>query len=251
MSKQLRGARLIITAGPTRERWDAIRFLSNYSSGRMGYALAAEARRLGAKVTLVSGPVGLEPPTGVKTIQVESARQMKLQVMRLWPRARLLLMAAAVADFRPRFTLAVKIKKRGLSAVAPPSACQQTSGGAKTSSPWLELVRNPDILAACGAHKGNRYLVGFAAESTRLVVMARGKLRAKNLDCIAANLVGGANGAMGGEHTRLILLFADGRQVRLGRMSKARAAKRLLEEVGKDMGRSEKEKVKRKKEKVQ
>jgi len=225
LPKPLAGVKILVTAGPTRERWDAVRFLSNYSSGRMGYALAEEARRLGGDVTLISGPVRLAEPAGIKTIQVEDARQMAREVKRVWSRVDVLLMTAAVADFRPLRAATTKQKKKDLRC--------------------LELVRNPDILLACGKRKGGRYLLGFAAESNAMIAEARRKLKEKNLDCIVANRVGGGTSAMGGEFTAPVLVFADGRALKLGKMSKAKAAKRILEAIVREI----KIMVKRQKEK--
>jgi phosphopantothenoylcysteine decarboxylase/phosphopantothenate--cysteine ligase len=215
VSQAFKGKNILVSAGPTRERWDAVRCLTNYSSGRMGYALAAAAKKMGARVTLVSGPVGLAAPAGVKLVRVESTREMKRSIESAWAKTDLLLMAAAPADFRPVACHRDKLKKDNL--------------------PALKLVRNPDILASLGRRKEGRYLVGFAAESTALLARARGKLKAKGLDCIAGNLVGGKNSSMGGKVTSLVLLFADGRRIKLAAGAKATVAKRLLAEIGRDL----------------
>ena len=207
------GKRVLVTAGPTRERWDAVRYFSNYSSGRMGYALAAAARKAGAKVTLVSGAAVLPAPAGVKLVRVESAREMHREVFRNWRSVEILLMVAAVADYRPRRVIKEKLKK-----------------GEELS---LALVRNPDILAECGKRKAGRYLVGFAAESSRMVTRAVEKLRSKRLDCIVANRVGGRDGAMGGTSAQVTMLFSDGRKVPLAKGRKEKVAEKILEEVAK------------------
>jgi len=163
----------------------------------------------------VSGPVELAPPRGVAVERVESTRQMKRCITARWARSDILIMAAAPADFRPAVRQRGKIKKQAV--------------------PALELVRNPDILDSLGKRKGGRYLVGFAAESSSLLARAREKLKRKQLDCIAANLVGGGQSAMGGDKTNVQLLFADGRKIKLAPGSKQAVARRLLVEIGKDL----------------
>jgi len=161
--------RFLVTAGPTREPLDDVRFLSNRSTGRMGYAVAAEGARAGHRVVLVSGPVTLLPPAGAERIEVETALQMQRAVAARLGEADVLVMAAAVADFRPAERIAGKRKK----------------GTAET---WtLALVRNPDILAGAASAKGSRIHVGFAVESEDLLENAASKLASKNLDLIVAN----------------------------------------------------------------
>ena len=163
--------RVLISAGPTREKIDPVRFISNRSSGRMGYALAEAAQQCGAQVTLVSGPVNLTPPAGVEVINVESAAEMAAAVHANAPQADVIIMAAAVADYRPAQPIDEKMKK---------------SPGAL----FLELERTEDILATLGKNKTARQtLMGFAAETNDLEKSALGKLQRKNLDWIAANLV--------------------------------------------------------------
>lgn len=164
-----RGRRVLVTAGPTRERIDPVRFLSNASSGKMGFALAEQAVRAGAEVTLIAGPVSLETPRGVRRVDVVTAREMAEAVGAEWPRADALFMVAAVADFVPREPAHRKIKK-----AAAPTA--------------LALEPAPDILAACGAaKKEGQLLVGFAVETEDELDHARAKLTAKKLDMIVVN----------------------------------------------------------------
>jgi len=162
--------RFLITAGPTREPIDDVRFLSNRSTGKMGYGVAEEARVRGHEVTLVSGPVALTPPKGVSRVPVETALQMHEAVLEHLAGADVLVMSAAVADYRPAPRAEGKVKK--------------------SEGDWtLTLVRNPDILAEAGESKGKRIHVGFAVESEDLLANAGRKLAAKNLDLIVANAV--------------------------------------------------------------
>jgi phosphopantothenoylcysteine decarboxylase / phosphopantothenate---cysteine ligase len=163
-----RGKKIMVTAGPTIEPLDPVRFISNRSSGKMGYAIAATAKKRGAEVVLVSGPVDLLPPQGVKLIRVETARQMQEAVQRNFAATDILIMAAAVADYRPKNIAKEKIKK-----------VKDTLS--------LDLVINPDILKGVSAKKGNRIIVGFALETEDLLANAKKKLTEKNLDLIVAN----------------------------------------------------------------
>lgn len=166
--KDLHGERLLVTAGPTREELDPVRYLSNHSSGKMGYAIAHAAYRRGAEVVLVTGPVCLEPPYGVKTIKVVSASQMREVALREFAASTIIVKAAAVADYRPEHRAESKLKKKGTSLN-------------------LTLTQNPDILAEMGKIKEERILVGFAAETAALQENSAKKLREKNLDLIIAN----------------------------------------------------------------
>ncbi len=187
----LEGLSVMVTAGPTREPWDSIRFLSNRSTGRMGYALARTARRRGARVILISGPVASEPPFGVETIPVESTVDMLEAVKDNFGRIDILVKAAAPGDFRPANRVEGKVKKT------------------ETPQP-VELARNPDILAEMGKNKGNRILVGFAAEYVNLLENAKGKLESKNLDLIVANQIGAPGAAFGAETNQVSILDRDG-----------------------------------------
>lgn len=205
--------RVLITAGPTRERIDAVRFLSNRSTGKMGYALAEAAHALGCDVTLVSGPVALAAPEGVRLIRVESAREMADAVLREAPEMGLIVMAAAVADYRPVETFAGKLKKQPGKLV-------------------LELERTEDILASLGARKvPGQILVGFAAETDALISNASGKLAKKNLDWIAANDVSRSDIGFGSPDNAVSLLARDGRRFDFGPAPKRKIAELILKTV--------------------
>jgi phosphopantothenoylcysteine decarboxylase/phosphopantothenate--cysteine ligase len=188
----LTGRRVLITAGPTYEDLDPVRYLGNRSSGRMGYAVAAAARAAGAEVTLVSGPVTLPAPIGVRRICVRSALQMHAAVMQALPGHDVFIGTAAVADFRPQVKQDSKIKKTG--------------GDGLT----LELVLNPDILADVAASAARPFVVGFAAETNDVERYARGKLERKRLDMIAANLVGADDCGFDSERNALSVYWAGG-----------------------------------------
>ncbi|HBI47190.1 MAG TPA: bifunctional phosphopantothenoylcysteine decarboxylase/phosphopantothenate--cysteine ligase CoaBC, partial [Smithella sp.] len=166
--KDFAGVKILITAGPTEEPLDPVRFITNLSSGKMGYALAVAAHRRGAEVTLISGPTNLPLPPVEKIIRVRTAKEMHKAVMDNYKKAAIIIKAAAVADYSPQISAAEKIKK-----------------DKKTLS--LELKNNPDIIADLGRNKGGRILVGFAMETQNLLVNARGKLKKKNMDLIVAN----------------------------------------------------------------
>lgn len=206
----MRAKRCLITAGPTREALDPVRFLSNRSSGRMGYALAAEALRAGCRVTLVSGPVAIAPPRGARLVRVETAEQMRRATLREARRAELVVMAAAVADYRPASPAKRKLKKR-------------------TARLSLRLERTPDILAALGRRKPrSQVLVGFAAETHDLLANARAKLARKNLDYIVANPVGRPGSGFESSHNRATLLARDGSTRAFPRLRKEALARRLV-----------------------
>ena len=185
------GCRALITAGPTREPLDPVRFLGNRSSGRMGYAVAQALAARGAEVCLVSGPSALTPPQVAELIQVETAAEMHAAVMARAAHCDLFIAAAAVADYRPAAPQPVKIKK----------AAAETT---------LRLVRNPDILAEVAALPGGPFTVGFAAETEDLETYARGKLETKGLDMIAANQVGGTQGGFDSQDNALLVLWSNG-----------------------------------------
>ena len=212
-SNDLAGKTVLVTAGPTREEIDPVRFLSNYSSGKMGYAVACAARNRGARVVLVSGPVNLREPEGVETIQVVSAREMHEAVMKIAEQADLIIKAAAVADFRPVACGEQKVKK----------------GSAVTMT--VELQRNPDILAELGQKKGSRILIGFAAETEELLKHAREKLTNKNLDMIVANDVTQEGAGFDGDTNIVRFLTADGNVEELPQMTKEAVAEILLDRV--------------------
>ena len=211
--KDFIGKTFLVTAGPTREEIDPVRFLSNYSSGKMGFAVARAARDRGARVILVTGPVSLADPKGIETIHVTSAREMHLEVMSKAAGADVVIKAAAVADFRPLERGKQKTKK----------------GEAETAA--IALQRNPDILAELGRQKGSRILVGFAAETEELLQHAREKLQNKNLDMIVANDVTEQGAGFDGETNIVRFLTADGEIEELPLMTKDEVAESLLDRI--------------------
>ncbi len=206
------GERLLVTAGPTREEIDPVRYLSNHSSGKMGYAIARAAWRRGAQVTLVSGPTALPMPWGVTFVPVESAGEMYDAVMALVGECSVVIKAAAVADYRPVVRAGEKLKKRG-------------------DAMTLELVKNRDILRELGKEKGSRLLVGFAAETTELLSNARKKLAEKNVDLLVANDVTEAGAGFSVETNIVHLLYRDGRVEAPGILSKEAVANLILNRV--------------------
>jgi phosphopantothenoylcysteine decarboxylase / phosphopantothenate---cysteine ligase len=187
----LAGVPVLLTAGPTREPIDPVRFVGNRSSGKMGFALAAALRDLGAAVTLVSGPVSLPTPPGVARVDVETAAEMHAAVMSRVRECAIFVGCAAVADYRPAAPAPGKIKKT-------------------EERLTVELTRNPDILAEVAALADAPFTVGFAAETERLTELAEAKRRAKGVDMIAANLVGGADGGFEADDNALTVLWEDG-----------------------------------------
>jgi phosphopantothenoylcysteine decarboxylase/phosphopantothenate--cysteine ligase len=203
----LRGRRVLITAGPTRERIDPVRFISNRSSGKMGFAVAQAAREAGAEVVLVSGPVSLATPQGVRRIDVESAADMLNAVLAEVDRADIFISTAAVADYRPAAAAEQKIKK--------------------TSDRMdLSMERTVDVLATVAARPDRPFVVGFAAETESVEQHARGKLLKKNLDMIAANEVG-HDKAFDCEDNQLLVLWRAGRR-ELAKASKITLARQLM-----------------------
>jgi len=203
---------IIVTAGPTCEDLDPVRFLTNRSSGKMGYALAQAAARRGASVILISGPTRLDPPAGVTFVPVRSTEEMHRAVLEHFPRATTLVMAAAVADYRP---------------VAPHTKKMKRANGRLN----LELESTPDILADVARGKGDRVIIGFAAETENVAEHARAKLESKQADLIVANDVT-AEGAGFDHDTNIVTLFSrDGRDLALPKLSKSAVAQRILDEV--------------------
>jgi phosphopantothenoylcysteine decarboxylase/phosphopantothenate--cysteine ligase len=210
--QDLSGEKILITAGPTCEDLDPVRYLTNRSSGKMGYAVAEAAARRGADVVLVSGPTALEVPAGVRRIDVRTAEEMRQSVTKEFPSCSAGIFAAAVADYRPAETQSEKLKK--------------TAGSLN-----LQLEPTVDIVAEVARTKGNKLVVGFAAETENVAQNARNKLAAKNLDLIVANDVT-AEGAGFDHDTNIVSLFAkDGRDLALPKLSKAEVAQRVLDEV--------------------
>jgi phosphopantothenoylcysteine decarboxylase/phosphopantothenate--cysteine ligase len=210
--RDLEGETVLVTAGPTVEDIDPVRYVSNRSSGRMGYRLAEAARDRGAKVILVSGPTSLAVPHGVEVVSVRSAADMQRAVAARVGPATVVIAAAAVSDYRPESASPSKVKK----------------GEGPVS---LALERTPDILAGLGQAKGGRVLVGFAAETEDLVAGARKKLDAKNLDLVVANDVAADGAGFGAETNAVVLLRRDGSRVDVPLASKREVAERILDEV--------------------
>ena len=208
----LAGKKVLVSAGPTREYLDPVRYLSNPSSGKMGYAVAEAARDRGAAVTLVSGPVALAPPPGVDTVRVETAEAMLAALSENFDRCDVLVMSAAVADWR---AAEVKTKKE------PKMGSEQQ----------LALVRTPDILSALAERKRHQVVVGFAMETHQGVERAADKARRKALDFICLNYPTRAGSAFGGDDNQVTLITPDGHAEELPRMSKRAVADRLLERV--------------------
>jgi phosphopantothenoylcysteine decarboxylase / phosphopantothenate---cysteine ligase len=212
-----------VTAGPTREALDPARFLSNPSTGRMGYAIAAEAMARGAEVTLISGPTHLPPPPGAHLVQVTTADEMFRATLNQAPGVDLVLKAAAVADYRPEERSRGKIKKERLRRKA-----RRAAGGDGSIS--VRMVPTPDILEEVGRRKKpGQILVGFAAETGDLAANALRKLRRKNLDLIVANRIGTEGEGFEAETNRAIILDRDGNLTELPLMSKTEMARSILD----------------------
>jgi phosphopantothenoylcysteine decarboxylase/phosphopantothenate--cysteine ligase len=210
--RDLADQKILVTAGPTRESLDPVRYFTNRSSGKMGYAVAEAAAQRGAHVVLVSGPTSLEAPAGVERINVQSAEEMHRAVLEKIADCSIGIFAAAVADYRPVEANGQKIKRT-------------------KESMTISLEPTPDILASVTRHKGERLIVGFAAETENVAENARKKLAAKNADLIVANDVT-AEGAGFDHDTNIVTLIArDGRDLALPRMSKGEVAQRILDEV--------------------
>jgi len=209
-----KGKKVLITAGPTREPLDPVRFLSNRSSGKMGYALAAEAKRRGAEVVLISGPTSLLPPRGVELIRVETAAEMKLEVERHLAPAEIIIMAAAVADFRPAEVWPEKWKKQ-------------------KGIPKVELEPTEDILGFMAHHplRPKKIIVGFAAETESLEEEARKKLEAKGLDLIVANDVSTPHVGFESDFNKVLILNKQGKRIESGVKSKQEISQLILEAV--------------------
>jgi phosphopantothenoylcysteine decarboxylase/phosphopantothenate--cysteine ligase len=213
LQRDLQGQTVLVTAGPTCEDLDPVRYITNRSSGKMGYAVAEAAARRGARVILITGPTALETPPGVEHVDVRSAEDMRRAVQERFAQSSIAIFAAAVADYRPAEPHAQKLKRTKDELI-------------------LRLEPNPDILAEAARNKGGRLVVGFAAETEHVAENARKKLVAKNADLIVANDVT-AEGAGFDVDTNVVTLFArDGRDLPLPKLSKREVAERILDEIG-------------------
>jgi phosphopantothenoylcysteine decarboxylase / phosphopantothenate---cysteine ligase len=207
----LSGLRILVTAGPTEEPLDPVRFLTNKSSGKMGVAVCRRAAERGAAVTLVAGPLKVAPPEGVKTVPIRTAQEMRARVMELFPEADVVIKAAAVADFRPEVAEDTKIKKDNMA----------------TS---ISIVKNPDILKDLGEMKrSDQILVGFAAETSDILQNARAKLKAKNLDMLVLNDVSKPGAGFDCDTNIVRFLHRSGKEEQLDVMSKDKVADRILD----------------------
>jgi phosphopantothenoylcysteine decarboxylase/phosphopantothenate--cysteine ligase len=209
---------VLVTAGPTREALDPVRFLTNASSGKMGYSVARAAARRGARVILISGPTDIEPPPSVELVPVVTALDMYEKVMQYFPDCDVVIKTAAVSDYRPAVYSGEKIKK---------------TEGRFT----IEMVRNPDILAELGRKKKGQILVGFAAESANVIDYARDKLKSKNLDLVVANDITREGAGFAGDTNQGYLLDAKGGIQQLPAMTKDRMAEIILDKVAQLLGK--------------
>jgi len=210
--KDLDGETVLVTAGPTQEPLDPVRYITNRSSGKMGYSLAEAASARGARVILVSGPVHLPPPRGVEVIGVHTAAEMREKVMENLPTAGIVIKAAAVSDFHLSKVPDQKVKKTA----------------ARIS---LELDPTPDILAELGRKKGEYLLIGFAAETQNLQQESRRKLETKNCDMVVGNLVGGSETGFESDENEVVLALRTGETIALPRASKRAIADRIFDEA--------------------
>ncbi|MFX3674158.1 MAG: bifunctional phosphopantothenoylcysteine decarboxylase/phosphopantothenate--cysteine ligase CoaBC [Paenisporosarcina sp.] len=208
----LKGQRVVISAGPTRERIDPVRFLTNFSSGKMGYALAEAAVKLGAETILVSGPVSLPKPNGVKLIEVESAEDMLQAVLANFDEAQIVIKTAAVADYRPKHIHEQKMKKQDGDSV-------------------LDLERTTDILWTLGQQKKHQLLIGFAAETNDIERYAKDKLKKKNADYIVANDVTQPGSGFGTDTNTVVVIGKNDYERHFSNMSKKALALELLETI--------------------
>ncbi|GIO00859.1 phosphopantothenoylcysteine decarboxylase [Brevibacillus halotolerans] len=211
--QDLQGKKIVVTAGPTREKIDPVRYISNYSSGKMGYAIAEAARDRGADVTLISGPTALSIPAGVTFVPVESVQEMLDAVLQVYPQADVVIKSAAVSDYRPEKVYAHKVKKT------------------QSEDFSLSLVKAPDILRTLGEQKTHQMLVGFAAETQEVEKHALDKMRRKNLDMIVANDVLQEGAGMGVDTNIVTIYQQDQAPIRLDKMSKRDVAERLIDVI--------------------
>lgn len=211
-SQSFKDTTVLVTGGPTREYLDSVRFLTNKSSGKMGYELAGEAERRGARTIFISGPNQLIPPPGIKFIQVETAREMEKQVVKHFKHSDVVIMAAAVCDFKFSKQNSGKIKKE----LMPQD---------------IQLTRTSDILEKIGKNKGRKVLVGFAAEFNDIEKNAKKKLNQKNLDMIVANVVSKKETGFESDLNDVTIIHRDGKTVRTGKKSKLEISQNIMDEV--------------------
>ncbi len=204
--------KMIVTAGPTREKIDPVRFFSNHSTGKMGYAIAEEAAKLGANVTLITGPTVIAPPETVTTVRIETAQEMFDEVMKRYKDADVVIKSAAVADYRPSQQYTQKVKKQSNQLV-------------------IEMERTNDILKELGRQKTHQLLVGFAAETNNLEEYAKKKIETKNLDLIVANNILSKGAGFGTDTNIVTMIDRELNKTELPLMSKIQVAKRLLDKV--------------------
>jgi phosphopantothenoylcysteine decarboxylase/phosphopantothenate--cysteine ligase len=213
--KDLRGKNILVSAGPTVEPLDPVRFISNHSSGKMGYAIARAAEKRGGQVTLVSGPVSLNAPVGVECIYVQTCEEMATQMLARFDQADIIIKVAAVADYKPLDPKASKIKKKE-----------------NDKDLSILMIQNPDILKLLGKKKTKgQFLVGFAAETDDLEKNARLKMEKKNLDMIAANIVGSSDSGFKADTNKVKLFFRDGSSFDIPLMEKDKVADILIDQV--------------------
>ncbi len=213
----LKGKKVIVTAGPTRERIDPVRYLSNFSTGKMGYAMAKAARGLGANVTLVSGPVALAKPAGINVVDVESAEEMLQAVLAEYDDCSIAIKTAAVADYRPKNQMGQKMKKQEGDAA-------------------IELERTTDILKTLGERKQNQLLIGFAAETNDVLHYAEGKLKKKNADYIVANDVSKTDRGFGADENTVTIVGKNDFLKSYPSENKEQLAKKVLADIIKREG---------------
>lgn len=213
----LKGKKVVVSAGPTRERIDPVRFLTNFSSGKMGYAMAAAAAKLGAQTILVSGPVSIDPPKGVQVVPVESAEEMLQAILKEYDTADIVVKTAAVADYRPKETFSRKMKKQ-------------------PGDSSIELERTTDILLTLGERKQHQLLIGFAAETNDVIKYAKGKLEKKNADYIVANDVSKTDRGFGTDQNTVTLVGNNDYQVNFSQLPKEELALKLFETILKRQG---------------
>lgn len=215
-SQLLKGKKVLVTAGPTREKVDPVRFFTNRSTGKMGYAIAEAAAALGAEVILISGPTNLPAPANVQTIRIESAQQMYEEVMKYFPNTDIVIKSAAVADYRPKYVFQEKMKKQPGDLV-------------------IELERTIDILKTLGEQKTTQFLVGFAAETEHVEQYARKKLESKNLDMIVANNVAQEGAGFAGDTNIVTIFKRDGSVISLPLLAKKQVAEEILKAIAEEL----------------